>query len=48
MAALMIILAGIIIGTIVENIAPRWKTLIWVFLVVLGILGGGLQYLKVF
>ena len=47
MPALLLFLAGVIIGTVVEPFSPKVKTLIWVFLVVLGIIGGALQYLKV-
>lgn len=46
MQGLIIFLSGIIIATIVEPI-PQWaKTVIWVVLVVVGIVLGGLTSFK--
>lgn len=46
MNALLIFLSGVIIGTIVEPIPQYVKTLIWVFLVVVGIVLGALTQFK--
>lgn len=47
MQGLTILLAGIIIAVTVEPI-PHWvKTIIWVVLAVIGVVLGGLSFLKV-
>ena len=47
MPGLSIFLAGLIILSYIEDI-PKWvKTVIWIALVVIGIVGGALGYLHV-
>jgi hypothetical protein len=47
MAGLVIFLAGLIILVMVEPL-PKWlKTLIWIALIIVGVIGGALPYLKV-